>query len=88
MQYVPTIFAAIKLRHHSKLPVGFKLPGGLTIPVLALLVTMYLTLSFSVTLVLTGLGIFLVSALWYLYDDRDRKANGLERDISAKDRPF
>lgn len=88
VQYVPTIFAAIKLRHHSKLPVGFKLPGGLTIPVLALLVTMYLTLSISVTLVLTGLGIFLVSALWYLYDDRDRKANGLERDISAKDRPF
>ncbi|GHP14481.1 amino acid permease [Lentilactobacillus fungorum] len=88
VQYVPTIMATIKLRHHSKLPQGFKLPGGLTIPVIALLVTAYLILSFSIKLIIAGMVVFSLSGLWYVYDDRDRQANGLERDIAAKDRPF
>ena len=47
VQYVPTILAAIKLRNHSKLPQGFRLRGGNLIPIIALLVTLYLILSYS-----------------------------------------
>lgn len=88
VQYVPTIMATIKLRHHNKLPQGFKLPGGLTIPIVALLVTAYLILSFSVELIFAGFIVLILSGIWYFYDDRDRQINGLERDIAEKDRPF
>ena len=88
VQYVPTIVATIKLRNHSKSPQGFKLPGGLTIPVIALMVTAYLILSFSLELIIAGVIVLILSGVWYFYDDRDRQANGLERDIAEKDQPF
>ncbi|MFT8914084.1 APC family permease, partial [Lentilactobacillus hilgardii] len=88
VQYVPTILASIRLQNHSKLPKGFRLPGGLLIPILALLVTSYLILSFSVKLMIAGIIVFTLSGVWYLYDDRDRQAKGLPRDIADKDKPF
>ena len=88
VQYVPTILAAIKLRNHSKLPRGFRLPGGNLIPVIALLVTLYLILSFSLELIIAGVIVFALSGIWYFYDDRDRQANGLRRDIAEIDKPF
>ncbi|MGF2384647.1 APC family permease [Lentilactobacillus otakiensis] len=88
VQYVPTILAAIKLRNHSKLPQGFRLPGGNLIPVIALLVTLYLILSFSLELIIAGVIVFALSGIWYFYDDRDRQANGLRRDIAEIDKPF
>ncbi|MCP9334329.1 APC family permease [Lentilactobacillus hilgardii] len=88
VQYVPTILASIRLQNHTKLPKGFRLPGGLLIPILALLVTSYLILSFSVKLMIAGIIVFTLSGVWYLYDDRDRQAKGLPRDIAGKDKPF
>ncbi|KRK89503.1 APC family permease [Lentilactobacillus sunkii] len=88
VQYVPTILAAIKLRNHSKLPQGFRLPGGNLIPIIALLVTMYLIFSFSWELIIAGVVVFALSGVWYFYDDRDRQAKGLRRDIAEKDKPF
>ncbi len=88
IQYVPTILAAIKLRNHSKLPQGFRLCGGNLIPIIALLVTLYLILSFSLELIVAGVLVFLLSAVWYFYDDRDRQANGLRRDIVEGDKAF
>lgn len=86
VQYIPTILASIKLRKHEKLPQGFKLPGGLLIPILAFLVTLYLILSFSVELIVAGIIVFVLSGLWYWYDDRDRQAKGLRRDIAEGDK--
>lgn len=88
VQYVPTILATIKLRHHTRLPEGFRLPGGNLIPVIALLVTLYLILSFSLELIIAGVIVFALSGIWYFYDDRDRQANGLRRDIAEIDKPF
>lgn len=88
VQYVPTIFAAIKLRNHNKLPQGFRLRGGNLIPIIALLVTAYLIFSFSLELIIAGVLVFLLSAVWYFYDDRDRQVNGLRRDIAEVDKAF
>lgn len=88
VQYVPTILAAIKLRNHTKLPLGFRLRGGNLIPIIALLVTAYLIFSFSLELIIAGVLVFLLSAVWYFYDDRDRQAKGLRRDIAEVDKVF
>jgi len=85
LQYVPTVLASIKFRKDSRLPKGFDLPGGLTIPILGLLTSAYLLTNFTWLIVGVGILIFILAAVWYRYDDLDRQKHQRKRDVADKD---
>ncbi|MCM0582476.1 amino acid permease [Weissella diestrammenae] len=68
VQYVPTILAVIKLRRAPDLSHDFELPGGYLLPTLAFIATMYLMLSFTPTIIIWGLGMFILGSIIYLLD--------------------
>ena len=68
VQYVPSIFAVIKFKHTGQYPNhGFKLPGGYTIPILALLVACYLIFNFTWETILLSIVVAAVTAVLYLF---------------------
>lgn len=68
VQYVPTILAVIKTRHSPLVPGAFKLPGGMLLPIIALLVIGYLLTAQSPTVLLWGVGIFIIGLVIYIVD--------------------
>jgi len=68
VQYVPTILAVIKMRKDPSVPHTFELPGGYVIPGLAFLAAMYLLVSFTPTILLWGIGMFVIGWLIYVVD--------------------
>lgn len=75
VQYVPSIFAVIKFNHTGQYPNhGFKLPGGYTIPILALLVACYLIFNFTWETILLSIVVAAVTAVLYLFLGKKRLA--------------
>lgn len=73
VQYVPSIFAVIKFKHTGQYPNhGFKLPGGYTIPILALLVACYLVFNFTWETILLSIIVAAVTAILYLFLGKKR----------------
>ncbi|WP_326717471.1 APC family permease [Vagococcus jeotgali] len=59
IQYVPSILAVIKFKHNGQFPnQGFKLKGGYTIPIIALIISMYLLTNFTVKVLIVALVVF------------------------------
>lgn len=75
VQYVPSIFAVIKFKHTGQYPNhGFKLPGGYTIPILALLVACYLIFNFTWETILLSIVVAAVTTVLYLFLGKKRLA--------------
>lgn len=75
VQYAPSIFAVIKFKHTGQYPNhGFKLPGGYTIPILALLVACYLIFNFTWETILLSIVVAAVTAVLYLFLGKKRLA--------------
>ena len=75
VQYVPSIFAVIKFKHTNEYPNhGFKLPGGDTIPVLALLVACYLIFNFTWETILLAIVVAAATAVLYFFIGKKRLA--------------
>ena len=75
VQYVPSIFAVIKFKHTDQYPNhGFKLPGGDTIPILALLVACYLVFNFTWETMLLSIVVAAVTAILYFFLGKKRLA--------------
>lgn len=72
VQYVPTILATFKFNNDPNLPKGFKLPGGPIIPSLALIVSLYLLLSFNWKIILFGVIVLVLGCLLYWFDNRKK----------------
>lgn len=72
VQYVPTILATFKFNNDPKLPKGFKLPGGPIIPSIALIVSLYLLLSFTWKIILFGIIVLVLGSLLYWFDNRKK----------------
>lgn len=73
VQYVPTIVAVMKFQYTGEYPThGFKLPGGYTIPILALIVSCYLVYSFTLKTVTVGVLVAFAALLAYLFDGKKR----------------
>ncbi|GAK30349.1 amino acid transporter [Weissella oryzae SG25] len=68
VQYVPTILAVIKTRHEKQVAGAFTLPGGMILPVIALLVIAYLLSAQSLIILVWEVAIFLVGWLIYYVD--------------------
>ncbi|WP_297817637.1 APC family permease [uncultured Lactobacillus sp.] len=75
VQYVPSIFAVIKFKHTNEYPNhGFKLPGGYTIPILALLVACYLIFNFTWETILLAIVVAAATAVLYFFLGKKRLA--------------
>ncbi|MEG0170074.1 APC family permease [Anaerorhabdus sp.] len=72
IQYVPSILALIKLRKKPSTQNGFKVPGGYIIPILALLSSAYLLTSFTMDIVLFGIGLLVIGAILYWIGNRNK----------------
>ena len=73
IQYVPSILAVIKFKHDNKYPNhGFKLPGGYTIPVLALFISFYMVINFTLKTLLVGVIVGIVAAICYFFTNRNK----------------
>ena len=87
VQYVPSIFAVIKFKHTGQYPNhGFKLPGGYTIPILALLVACYLIFNFTWETILLSIVVAAVTAVLYLFLGKNRlaKIGGIPTAVRRK----
>ena len=87
VQYVPSIFAVIKFKHTGQYPNhGFKLPGGYTIPILALLVACYLIFNFTWENILLSIVVAAVTAVLYLFLGKKRlaKIGGIPTTVRRK----
>ncbi|MTV83202.1 amino acid permease [Lactobacillus sp. CRM56-3] len=73
IQYLATILATLKLRHAHGLPRGMKLPGGLLIPIVSLIVVAYLLTTFSLTTYVIGGTFALIGGLIYWLDRRSKR---------------
>lgn len=66
IQYVPSILAVIKFKHTKQFPNnGFSLKGGDTIPIIALVISMYLLTNFRLDVLLLIIGVFVVGLIMY-----------------------
>lgn len=72
VQYISTVAALIRLRHDNSLPQGMRLPGGLIIPIISLLIIGYLMTKFSVETYSIGIGFAILGELIYVLDDRKK----------------
>lgn len=93
IQYVPSIFAVIKFKHTGEFPNhGFKLGGGYTIPILALIISAYMITNFTWKTLLVGFGAALAAAVLYIFigdpkvANLEDKARLFEEDILDKRR--
>ncbi|WP_295731908.1 APC family permease [uncultured Limosilactobacillus sp.] len=75
IQYVPSILAVFKLSHANKTNGKAKIFTGYVVPTLALLVSMYLIISFSHQALLIGAVVIVVNTLLY---------NGLKNHLSME----
>lgn len=62
---VPSILAMMKLRKSEDTTMGFKVPGGYTIPILALVSSAYLLTGFTFKIIFVGIALLLVGAILY-----------------------
>lgn len=63
VQYVSSILAVIKFKHTNEFPNHrFKLPGGYTIPILALMISCYMVTNFTWKTILVGVGVGVLAA--------------------------
>lgn len=69
---VPSILAMMKLRKKDE-NIGFKVPGGYTIPILALASSAYLITGFTLQIVITGVILVLIGVLLYWIQKRMTK---------------
>lgn len=71
VQYIPTILATIKFKKDKKFPSqGFELKGGYLVPILALISSLYLLVSFNYKVILVAVGVFLIALVIYLIDKK------------------
>lgn len=74
IQYVPSVLAVIKFKHTNEYPNnGFKLPGGYTIPILALLVSVYMVTNFTWKTLLVGAVVAVLAACGYFFIKKSPK---------------
>ena len=72
IQYVPSILAVIKFKHTDEFPNhGFKLPGGYTIPILALIISCYMITNFTWKTLIVGLGVALLATVLYFFINKN-----------------
>lgn len=72
IQYVPSILAVIKFKHTDEFPNhGFKLPGGYTIPILALIISCYMVTNFTWKTLIVGLGVALLATVLYFFINKN-----------------
>ena len=85
VQYVPSILAVIKFKHTNEFPNhGFKLPGGYTIPILALLISCYMVTNFTWKTILVGVVVGVLTAVAYFFIEKDEKAEQKHQQYLAK----
>ena len=66
IQYVPSILAVIKFKKTKQFPNnGFSLKGGYTVPILALVISMYLLTNFKLNVVLVMAAVFGLGVIIY-----------------------
>ena len=66
VQYVPSIISVIRFKHTGKCPGhGFKLPGGDTFPILALIVSAYMMFQFTLETFAIGVCVAVVAGVVY-----------------------
>ncbi|QZA80655.1 APC family permease [Deefgea piscis] len=70
VQYVPTALAVIKLRSDKSLPVGFVIPGGPGVPILAILASLYLLSNFNLKIFIFGCAGLVVGAVVYFFQKK------------------
>ena len=76
VQYVPSILAVIKFKHANEFPNhGFKLPGGYTIPILALLIPCYMVTNFTWKTILVGVVVGVLAAVAYFFIEKIGRAH-------------
>ena len=91
MQYIPTIFATMKFQNKDKKSKKsiknnntsnnnnvWRLPGGKTIPIIALIMTLYMLTSFTVETWIVGISEIIISLIIYFVD----KKNHNKKDIN------
>lgn len=77
IHYVPCILSLIKLRKRKDIEnKGFEVPGGLIVPILALVSSAYLLTSFTFQIILFGIILLLVGAILYFIQERSIKKHG------------
>ena len=85
VQYVPSILTVIKFKHTNEFPNhGFKLPGGYTIPILALLISCYMVTNFTWKTILVGVVVGVLAAVAYFFIEKDEKAEQKHQQYLAK----
>lgn len=98
VQYVPSILAVMKFKRTGEYPNhGFKLPGGYTIPILALIVSCYLVFNFTWEIILLSVVVAIATAIMYFFLGKKRlesiggvptaireKIHQVEQDIDGK----
>mgnify|MGYP005773722111 CR=1 FL=1 len=85
VQYVPSILAVIKFKYTNEFPNhGFKLPGGYTIPILALLIPCYMVTNFTWKTILVGVVVGVLTAVAYFFIEKDEKAEQKHQQYLAK----
>lgn len=73
IQYLPSILAVIKFKHTNEFPNhGFKLPGGYTITILALIISCYMVTNFTWKTIFLGLVVGVLAAIAYFFIDKDK----------------
>lgn len=73
IQYVPSILAVIKFKHINEFPNhGFKLTGGYTITILALIISCYMVTNFTWKTIFLGLVVGVLAAIAYFFIDKDK----------------
>ena len=66
VQYVPSIISVICFKHTGKCPGnGFKLPGGYTFPILALIVSAYMMFQFTLETFAIGVCVAVIAGIVY-----------------------
>lgn len=85
IQYVPSILAVIKFKHTDEYPNhGFKLPGGYTIPIIALIISCYMVTNFTWKTILVGVAVGVIAAACYFFVDRDKDVEKKHFDYLAR----
>ncbi|QLL74641.1 amino acid permease [Lactobacillus crispatus] len=85
VQYVSSILAVIKFKHTNEFPNhGFKLPGGYTIPILALMISCYMVTNFTWKTILVGVVVGVLAAVAYFFIEKDEKAEQKHQQYLAK----
>ncbi|TSO26702.1 APC family permease [Lactobacillus sp. LL6] len=85
VQYVPSILAVIKFKHTNEFPNhGFKLPGGYTIPILALIISAYMVTNFTWKTILVGAVVAILAAVLYFFIKKDVNEEKRRQDYLSK----